>query len=157
MASTSGGQISVVLKEGATEPQTAFDVMTKTPYITDSDGNVTSWHHQHWLGVLHTKQLIVEGRGYYRGNLPTIGSSCTTEGWSILGKDDSGEENVIVSEGSFHPRMVVIDGRRINEAGMWRITKTVTLKSLYINGERAKKPDGSYLGDESFLEGDYTI
>ena len=73
MAITSATPISFKTKEGASEPQQAFDVTTKTPHMTDEDGNVTSWHYHHFVGDLHTKTLVVEGRGYHKGNLPAFG------------------------------------------------------------------------------------
>ncbi len=144
MASTSGGKISVVLREAALEPQQLYHVQTKTPHMTDASGNVTSWYCNWFLGVLHVKQLVVEGRGYNRNNLPSLTGSSSTKGWAIT---QSGE---IVANGTFEEKSVSIEASRHNEAGMWRVRKTVTIKALYENG---KKVDGL----ESFAEGDYTI
>jgi hypothetical protein len=151
MAITSATPISFKTKEGASEPQQAFDITTKTPYITDENGNVTSWHYHHFVGDLHTKTLIVEGRGYHAGNLPPFGSNVVTRGWSIT--DGVGE---VATEGSFYAKTVVVEGHRINEVGMWRVTKTVTIKVLYVNGVKATDRNG-VVGVENFDEGDYKI
>lgn len=143
--------ISVKIREGASEPQQAFDVTTKTAHMTDATGNVTSWHYRHFVGDLHTKTLVVEGRGYHAGNLPALGSSVDTRGWNIT--DGDGE---IATEGSFPAKTVVIEAHRINEAGMWRVTKTVTIKVLYVNGKKATDNDG-VVGVENFDAGDYEI
>lgn len=157
MAITSATPISFKTKEGASEPQQAFDVTTKTPYITDEDGNVTNWYYHHFVGDLHTKTLIVEGRGYHAGNLPAFGSFVVTQGWRITQEATSGNEDEVVSEGSFYAKTVVVEGHRINEVGMWRVTKTVTIKVLYVNGTIAKHPDDSIIGITDFEAGDYVI
>ena len=144
MASTSGGKVSVILREAALEPQQLYHVHTQTPQMTDVNGNVVSWYHNWFLGVLHVKQLVVEGRGYNRNNLPSLTGSSSTKGWAIT---QSGE---IVANGTFEEKSISIEASRHNEAGMWRVRKTVTIKALYENG---KKVDGL----ESFAEGDYTI
>ena len=148
--------ISFKIREGASEPQQAFDVTTKTAYMTDATGNVTSWHYRHFVGDLHTKTLVVEGRGYYEGNHPASSSSVVTKGWSITQPTESGNDVEIVSEGSFPAKSVVVEAHRINEAGMWRATKTVTIKVLYVNGKKATDNDG-VVGVENFEEGDYKI
>lgn len=151
MAITSATPISFKIKEGASEPQQAFDVTTKKAFSTDDDGNVTSWHYQHFVGDLHTKTLIVEGRGYHAGNLPAFGSTVVTKGWRIT--DDNDE---VATEGSFYAKTVVVEGHRINEVGMWRVTKTVTIKVLYVNGQKAMDFYG-VVGVENFDVGDYKI
>lgn len=155
MAITSATPISFKIKEGASEPQQVFDVTTKTPYMTDADGNVTSWHYQHFVGDLHTKTLVVEGRGYSALNHPQPSSEVITKGWNITQEDEAGE-TVSVTEGSFTAKTVVVEGHRINEVGMWRVTKTVTIKVLYVNGVRAMDRNG-VVGVENFEEGDYKI
>ena len=149
MAISSATPISFKTKEGASEPQQAFDITTKTPHITDENGNVISWRFHHFVGDLHTKTLVVEGRGYSAQNHPEALSEVTTEGWSITQNDENGE-TVVVSEGSFAAKSVVVESHRINEVGMWRATKTVTIKALYVNGEKVK-------GISNFAAGDYTI
>lgn len=144
------------VREGAQEPQTAFDVVVKTPHMKDSDGNVTSWNYRHFLGDLHVKQLVIEGRGYTGDNHPQSYSAVTTKGWAITSKDEEGED-LVVTEGSFSAKTVVVEAHRINEADMWRATKTVTIKALYVNGELAKNTDGTVVGVTGFAEGDYTI
>lgn len=151
MSITSATPISFKTKEGASEPQQAFDITTKTPYMTDENGNVTSWYYQHFVGDLHTKTLIVEGRGYHAGNLPAFGSTVVTKGWSITDGDGS-----VATEGSFYAKTVVVEGHRINEVGMWRVTKTVTIKVLYVNGVKATDSYG-VVGVENFEAGDYKI
>lgn len=151
MSISSATPISFKTKEGASEPQQVFDVTTKTPHMTDEDGNVTSWHYHHFVGDLHTKTLIVEGRGYHAGNLPALGSAVVTKGWSIT--DGGGE---VATEGSFYAKTVVVEGHRINDVGMWRVTKTVTIKVLYVNGVKATDRNG-VVGVENFEAGDYVI
>lgn len=149
MSISSATPISFKTKEGASEPQQAFDITTKTPHITDENGNVTSWRFHHFVGDLHTKTLVVEGRGYSAENHPEAFSQVTTRGWNITQKDDAGEM-VVVTEGSFAAKSVVVESHRINDAGMWRATKTVTIKALYVNGEKVE-------GISNFDTGDYTI
>lgn len=144
MASNSGGQISVILREAAQDPQQLYHVQTKTPHTTDASGNVISWNYHWFLGVLHVKQLVVEGRGYNRNNLPSLTSSSSTKGWTIT---QSGE---VVAQGTFEEKSVAIEASRHNEAGMWRVRKTVTIKALYENGVKVA-------GIETFASGDYAI
>jgi hypothetical protein len=149
MSISSATPISFKTKEGASEPQQAFDITTKTPRITDENGNVISWNFHHFVGDLHTKTLVVEGRGYSAENHPEASSQVTTKGWKITQKDDAGEM-VAVTEGSFAAKSVVVESHRINDAGMWRATKTVTIKALYVNGVMVE-------GISDFDTGDYTI
>lgn len=151
MSITSATPISFKTKEGASEPQQAFDVTTKKASSTDDDGNVTSWRYHYFIGDLHTKTLIVEGRGYHAGNLPAFGSTVVTKGWRIT---DSNDE--VATEGSFYAKTVVVEGHRINDVGMWRVTKTVTIKVLYVNGQKAMDRNG-VVGVENFEAGDYVI
>lgn len=144
MASNSGGQISVILREAAQDPQQLYHVQTKTPHTTDASGNVTSWNYHLFLGVLHVKQLVVEGRGYHRSNLPELTSSSSTKGWTIT---QNGE---VVAQGTFEEKSVAIEASRHNEAGMWRVRKTVTIKALYENGVKVA-------GLEAFATEDYKI
>ena len=68
----------------------------------------------------------------------------STKGWLIT---DSGGE--VATEGSFYAKTVVVEGHRINEVGMWRVTKTVTIKVLYVNGQKASDKNG-VVGIENF-------
>lgn len=145
------------VKEGGQEPQIAFDVNTKTPHMTDVNGNVTSWHYRRFLGDLHVKQLVIEGRGYTRDDHPESMSEITYGEWRVTSKDDNGDDDVVVSEGSFASKSVVVESHRINEADMWRATKTVTIKALYVNGDLAINPDGTVVGVTDFAEEDFSI
>ena len=135
---------SFMIKESASDPQQLYHVMTKTPYVTNEAGEVTSWTYHWFLGILHVRQLVVEGRGYTRDDLPALEDSSSTKGWDIL------QGGVVVAQGTFEEKTVSYEKHRINEADMFRVTKTVTIKALYENGKFAA-------GKTSFDAGDYTI
>lgn len=144
MASNSGGQISLLVREAALDPQQLYHVMVKSPSTTNDAGEVTGWNYYWFLGILHVKQLVVEGRGYHAGNLPALTGSSSTKGWDI---SQNGE---IVSQGTFEEKSVSTEAFRTNEAGMFRVRKTVTIKALYENGKFA-------VGKNDFDAGDRTI
>lgn len=144
MASNSGGQISLLVREAALDPQQLYHVMVKSPYMTNNAGQVVSWHYHWFLGILHIRQLVIEGRGYYAGNLPSLTGSSSTKSWDI---SQNGE---IVSQGTFEEKSVSTEAFRTNEAGMFRVRKTVTIKALYENGNYAA-------GQTDFDSGDYEI
>jgi hypothetical protein len=135
---------SFMIKESASDPQQLYHIMVKTPTATNSEGEVTSWDIRWFLGDLHVKQLVVEGRGYTRDTLPALNDSSSTKGWDIL------QAGKVVSQGTFEEKTVSYEKNRINEADMFRVTKTVTIKALYENGKFA-------VGKTAFDAEDYTI
>lgn len=135
---------SFMIKESAPEPQELYHVLVKTPRITNEAGEVTSWYYHWYHGKLHIKQLIVEGRGYTRETLPALANSSSTKGWDIL------QDGEVISQGTFEEKTIIYEKTRINEADMFRITKTVTIKALYENDKFA-------VGQTAFAAGDYVI
>jgi hypothetical protein len=109
------------IKETDNEPQTIGAQLLPAATTTDTDGNtvVSSWRRE--IAVLKSRTMVVQGRGYTREDADAI----ATNGSST-----------VLYNGNFHfdSRTVVYDKSRINEADMWRITKTVTITALYVNG-----------------------
>lgn len=130
MAVSSGTPVSVVLRESANEPQTAFEVSYRIPGSRDKDGNVTTWHKYFDRGILISKQLVVEGRGNWNKSISTTSE---TEGWFLEVPDETGKK-ITVTEGYYNKKTIVIERHRINEAGFYRYTKTTTISALYVNG-----------------------
>lgn len=121
---------SFIVKISIPEPETHFIKNVPALTITDEDGNKTVMGWRTFVGKLHTKIMTVEGRGFgsYE-NLPNMSGSADTLTSNMT--DDDGN---IVSTDSFDQKTVSYDAPRINEANMWRVTKTVTIRALYSNG-----------------------
>lgn len=127
---------SFIIKESASEPQVAFDITTRTPAGRDENGAIVRWNTFRYLGICKVKQRVIEARGYTRDTVPAAGSSMETKPWHFNSTAEDGSVYK-AGEGVFHPLTVTVERQRINEADMWRATKTVTIKALYINGTLA--------------------
>lgn len=121
---------SFIVKISIPEPETHFIKNVPALTITDEDGNKTVMGWRTFVGKLHTKIMTVEGRGFgsYE-NLPNMSGSADT-----LTSNTTDDDGNIVSTDSFDQKTVSYDAPRINEANMWRVTKTVTIRALYSNG-----------------------
>lgn len=134
MAFAKTDQNTFVVRVSNPEPQTIGCQMIPGGTTTDTDGtvHVTSWIRE--VAVLIPKVMVVEQRGH--GSRPEVPVNSSE----------------VLYNGNFHfeSKSVSFEAMRINEANMWRIVKTVTIKALYVNG--------SYIaGKKTFETGDDTI
>lgn len=133
------------VKISVPEPQTHFIKDVPKTTVTDKDGNKTVLGWRTLIGKLHTRIMTVEARGYASdGELPVmVGDSKT------LTANETDDDGNIVSTDSFDEKTVVFEASRINEANMWRVTKTVTIRALYTNGNYVAGKTDFDAGDEA--------
>ena len=126
------------VKEVACEPQTVGAQLVPASTSTDANGkvNVLSWARE--IAVLRSRIMIVEARGYTRSEADAI----TTNGSSSV---------LYNGKFAFEERSVSYEKQRVNEADMWRITKIVTIKALYVNGQFIAGKTSFNAGDETSL------
>ena len=118
------------VKRSSPEPETHFIKNVPSLIVTDKDGNKTIMGWRTFIGKLHAKIMTVESRGYAsEDDVPKKEGSSKT----ITTNEIDGNGN-IVSTDSFEEKTVTYEAQRINEANMWRLVKTVTIRALYSNG-----------------------
>ena len=133
------------VKISVPEPQTHFIKNVPSLIVTDKDGNTTVMGWRTLVGKLHTRIMTVEARGYASdGELPAMaGYSKTLTAYET---DNNGN---IISTDSFDEKTVAFEAPRINEANMWRVTKTVTIRALYTNGNYVAGKTNFDAGDDA--------
>lgn len=119
-----------VVQESQPEPTTYAVVDVPTYYVDNVPMGFTRV-----VSKLVSRVLTVESRGHLEK--PSVNEGNSSE---VIAYDDMHYES----------KKVAIDIRRINEAGMWRVTKTVTITALYNNGVYRS-------GKTTFDAGDKTI
>lgn len=133
------------VKISSPEPETHFIKNVPSLIVTDKDGNKSVMGWRTFVGKLHTKIMTVEARGYESNEaVPSFTGSSKT----LTATETDGNGN-IVSTDSFDEKTVTFDSQRINEADFWRITKTVTIRALYSNGEFLAGKIAFDAGDDS--------
>lgn len=123
---------SIVIQETYPEPQVLFDIFHQHPHTNDK-GEVTGYSKWHFYGVLKSKVVVTEHRGFKEKPTGGFAPANKTQPWyvgvtSLIGPDS------VAGEGTYESYTKSVEYRRINEAGFWRVIETETWRSLYING-----------------------
>ena len=125
---------SFVIQESYPEPQVLFDIFYDDPQ-KNADGEITSYRKWHWYGVLRSRVMVTEYRGYLGADKiqGDFTPSNTTTPWetSITSMLNG---KTVTGEGTYESYTKGVEKRRINEADFWRVTVTETWRELYING-----------------------
>lgn len=122
---------SFVIQETFPEPQVLFDIFHQHPQTNDK-GEVTGYSKWHFYGVLKSRVVVTEHRGY---NVKPSGfeSANKTQPWYVGVTSLTGPDSC-AGEGTYERYTKSVEFRRINEADFWRVIETETYRSLYING-----------------------
>jgi hypothetical protein len=125
---------SFVIQETFPEPQVLFDIFHQHPQTNDK-GEVTGYSKWHFYGVLKSRVVVTEHRGYKEKPTEGFTPANKTQPWYV-GVTSTTDSSSTAGEGTYESYTKSVEFRRINEAGFWRVIETETWRSLYINGNK---------------------